>query len=297
MASIQSKVYHFLLRIMGVKSFVVKEFKKNDFSKRANAAAPPGDMFSRYDIQQDIAPNGRKVWSIQKRDTQPQRAILYLHGGAYIHNLVKQHWQFLDQLLLHTPYTTIIVPDYPLAPDHTYQDAFDMVVPIYKKLRQNSNITRVTLLGDSAGGGFSLALAQYALNAQLPQPDQLVLLSPWLDVALENPAIRDIDPLDPYLSVAGLQLAGKAYAGQKGTQHYLVSPINGPLAGLAPISLFIGTYDILVADARKFRILATAAGIPLRYVEYPEMVHVFLSLKVPEAKQAAKQIFAVLQEK
>lgn len=52
------------------------------------------------------------------------------------------------------------------------------------------------LMGDSAGGGFVLALAQFMKQEEVPQPSQLILLSPWLDLSLSNPNIKEIDPSD-----------------------------------------------------------------------------------------------------
>ena len=37
-------------------------------------------------------------------------------------------------------------------------------------------------MGDSAGGGFSLALAQAIRDKGLELPKRLVLISPWVDV-------------------------------------------------------------------------------------------------------------------
>jgi len=49
------------------------------------------------------------------------------------------------------------------------------------------------MMGDSAGGGFALALAQKLKNESIDQPAQIILLSPWLDITLTNPDIKEID--------------------------------------------------------------------------------------------------------
>ena len=48
---------------------------------------------------------------------------------------------------------------------------------------------KLTIMGDSAGGGMSLALAQKFREECLPQPSNIVLLSPWLDITMTNPDI------------------------------------------------------------------------------------------------------------
>ncbi len=108
-------------------------------------------------------------------------------------------------------------------------------------------------MGDSAGGGLALALAQKLKKDGMTQPQQIILLSPWLDVTMTNPEFKDREAGDPMLDIEGSQMAGKAYAGRLNTKNYLVSPMYGDLTGLAKISLFTSGKDMLIADVRKFR--------------------------------------------
>ena len=75
----------------------------------------------------------------------------------------------------------------------------------------------------------------------------------------------------------------------------LVSPIHGDLSGLAPITLFSGTRDIINADARSLVRKARAAHFPLDYHEAPGMLHVYPLLPVPEANEARAVMEKVLK--
>jgi acetyl esterase/lipase len=123
------------------------------------------------------------------------------------------------------------------------------------------------LMGDSSGGGFALALAQN-LRVENIKLRQLILLSPWLDITLTNPLIKYLDPEDPFLEAESLKQAGTLYSKGINADHYLLSPINGSLKGLGKISVFIGSKDLLVADARRLRDRAQMEGIDLNYFEY-----------------------------
>ena len=169
-----------------------------------------------------------------------------------------------------------------------------MVSDVYKELTDTIAPTDFVLMGDSAGGGFALALAQLMRNETLPLPDQIILLSPWLDLSLTNPEIKDIDPSDFFLDVEGLKLAGRAYAGNTDPHYYLLSPINGSLEGLGRISIFMGSQEILVADARKLKAMAEAKGITINYHEYPGMFHAWMLLNLPESKAAKEEIMNLL---
>ena len=151
-------------------------------------------------------------------------------------------------------------------------------------------------MGDSAGGGFALALAQKSKVDDIQQPRKIILLSPWLDISLGNPQIEEVDPFDPFLGVPGLRKAGAAYAGNSDPANFLLSPIYGPLQGLAQISLFIGSRDILVADARKLYRLATQQGTSINYREYESMLHVWMLLNFPESKKAQREIMDLIMQ-
>lgn len=76
---------------------------------------------------------------------------------------------------------TITIPIYPLLPDHKGKEIFNMIVPIYEKIISEVKAEDIVIMGDSAGGGMSLALAELLSKKQLPQPSNIILISPALD--------------------------------------------------------------------------------------------------------------------
>lgn len=260
-------------------------FVKFDFN---NSKLPPKRTEKVCNVT-SYATVGRNVFVLSPKNGKATQHILYLHGGAYVQNFVSQHWKFLSNLVASTK-SVVIAPDYPLAPKHTFIDAFRMVVSVYHEMVANVGSHNIVIMGDSAGGGFSLALCQWLKSENLPQPKRIILLSPWLDLTLTNPEIRSIDFRDPFLGISGLRKAALTYAGGYDLNHYLLSPINGSLNGLAPISIFIGSNDILVADARKLRMIAKQRGIEIDYHEYSGMVHVWMLLYFPESRHAQRKI-------
>jgi acetyl esterase/lipase len=234
------------------------------------------------------------VFTMNKKQKNEQIHILYLHGGAYVESFVKPHWDFLFVLMQNLD-CTITAPDYPLAPAHTYKHSFAMVSEVYKELIKTIHPKKIILMGDSSGGGFALALAQLMRNEKVSQPSQIILLSPWLDIGLTNPAIKDVELSDYFLGVEGLKMAGKAYAGGKRPDYYLLSPVYGTLEGLSKISIFIGSREILVADARKLKAQANEKGVELNYFEYPGMFHAWMLLNLPESKKAKQQIIDLIR--
>ncbi len=265
------------------------------FKRMRNRANPPRLMENMYLISSEIY-SGRKVWRIAPLKDQNEQTILFLHGGAYAANFTPGHW-FLMGALVDKLNCTVIAPDYPLTPEETVDNVFEMLIPVYKDLIERVGAEHVTLMGDSSGGGLALALSQHLHQKGIVQPSQLFLLSPWLDVSMDNPEIIEIDKLDPILNIQGLIDAGIAYAGNLDRRNYLVSPLFGSLEGLPPITLFVGDNDILMPDCRKFREKAINAGYQIDYNEIKGLLHDGMLYPTPEGKACREFIFNSLKEK
>ena len=291
MASRESRLFYLFLRFIQKKKFLEMQFVFGKFDFY-NCKEPPKEIHNVCHVEKRQV-NGRNVFVLKPKAKRSDIQILYLHGGAYVQNFVKQHWTFLSFLVEHTN-CTITAPDYPLAPMHTYLDAFEMVIPLYKEIVLQGNSANTILMGDSAGGGFALAMAQRMKRDDVAQPTKIILLSPWLDIKLKNPEIEKIDLIDPFLGVAGLRKAGLSYAGNSNPENFMLSPIYGPLEQLGSISLFIGSRDLLEADARKLNMLALEKDVSINYREYKDMVHVWMFLNFRESKEVRKEIIALI---
>jgi hypothetical protein len=117
----------------------------------------------------------------------------------------------------------------------------------------------------------------------------------YLDVSMSNPALPELDKRDPILDIQGLKTAGEMYAGDLSVRDPRVSSMFGDCSNLAPVSLFIGTRDIFLADCRDFRTKLTAEGIRLDYHEAPEMLHDWMIMPTPEAEEVLSEIQSILQ--
>lgn len=216
----------------------------------------PNDIKEKCEVKEEKF-KGRKVFVLTpKEEKNSEQIILYLHGGSYIAELSSSHWKFLGNFVKDTK-TEIIVPDYPLAPKYKYTDVFEMVTPLYKQIINKKGDKKLILMGDSAGGGMSLALMQHIAQEGLEKPNKTILISPWLDVTMENPDIKPVQENDRLLNQELLKLAGISYAGsEEATKKYLVSPIYGPIDKLENITIYTGTNDILNPDVHKLKELA-----------------------------------------
>lgn len=268
-----------------------KKIRKNKVNQKP--AKIPKSIQKNFDII-EASKKGRSIWTLKPKENVSEKVILYLHGGAYYWNISKYNWSFSETIINKTN-ATIVMPDYPLAPDATCDQVYEFVGEIYNELITKYSPENIILMGESAGGGLALGFAMALEEEDKPQPKQLILLAPWLDVSMSNPDILTVDEKDKILGIKGLQLAGVGYAGQLKLDNYKVSPIYGNLTGLPKLSIFVGTHDILIADAKKLKNKAEKSNFSLNYFEYPKMFHVWiLSQKLKEAEFAISQITSLI---
>jgi acetyl esterase/lipase len=151
----------------------------------------------------------------------------------------------------------------------------------------------VVLAGDSAGGGYALALAEALRDRAGAQPERLVLMAPWVDLTGTTPGTREAAERDPWLSFPHLAVYAAFWAGSEDPERLAdprVSPGLGDLAGLPPALVLCGTRDLLQPGCDALFDRADEAGWHLEYAVVPGLIHVYPLLPVPEAREALRHI-------
>ena len=176
--------------------------------------------------------------------------------------------------------------DYGFAPQHPFPFGIDEVIELVSRLGLPENWF---FLGDSSGAGMAVSLVFKLRELNKPLPKKLVLMSPWVDLTMENPDIAKTERDDPMMTAKRLSSAAAIYLGDADPRDPLVSPMFGDLTGLPPTLIQMGTADLLLADCRKFYQKCLDAGVDVRYEEVPEVFHDFMMLSfLPEAKRALR---------
>ena len=238
---------------------------------KAGPVAPPAWLAKRVRVTTDDSV-GFAVHSLAPLVASPGApTILYLHGGGYIHDFAHQHWTYMTSIVEGSG-ATVIAPQYPLAPEHTWRDSFEQAVELAR--------TVDVVMGDSAGGGYALAVSQ-SLAAEGIARDT-VLVAPIIDLTLSSGKTAEYDARDPWLASDGVRHAAAAWAGGDDVERPELSPMFGSFEGLGRVLLFTGTRDLLHPQARQLvrRLPST------QIVTEPGCVHNYPILPIPEAAEA-----------
>jgi len=267
------------------KLYVRLVFREGEYDalrtqKEFNVPDPPRGIARRCE---PVAGGVRAFWI--DRANAARGVLVYLHGGAYYFGPVKEHWDYLARICKQTQMAGIMV-DYGIAPQEPYPVGLNEVIDLVTSLDLRENWF---FLGDSSGAGMAVSavIKLRELGRNLPQ--KLVLMSPWVDLTVQNSDIDLNKHEDVMMTVERLSSAARDYVGDADPKDPLISPMFGDLAGLPPMLIQMGTADLLLADCRKFYQKCLDAGVDVRYEEFPDAFHDFMMLGVlPEAKRALR---------
>jgi acetyl esterase/lipase len=256
----------------------------------AAVPTPPRRVASRFEIREREV-SGIRVHEVRPRGTAPLRTVVYVHGGGFVSGLDRFHWRYAARLAERLD-VAVLLPSYPLTPTHTYKDALPPLVDLFNQAAVESPRGTV-LMGDSAGGGLALLLAQTLARGSGPQPTHLVMFSPWLDLTCTTPGTKDAARTDPWLDLTKARLYG-TWWGAGDPPHREASPLDNDLTGLPPALLLCGSRDLLRPQSRALVARAPGARFDLTYVEEPGLMHVYPLLPIPEARRAFDAVAAFL---
>ena len=225
--------------------------------------------------------------------TPSSTIVIYLHGGGYISTAVSAHTWLVDHLARRTG-AGFIMPLYPLAPHHTWQEAHRLVLDLHRRAVAENPGKRIVLMGDSSGGGLAAVIALSLAEAGDAQPDELALISPWVDITNTNPEIADYVEADPLMVPEPLAEIGRCWAGDTPPTDWHLSPIYGDLSGLRKVTTFVGTREIFLPDNALFHAKLLEAGVDSTLHVGEGLNHVYPMFPTPEGHRARRDLVRLI---
>ena len=206
----------------------------------------------------------------------PGRTVLHFHGGGYCVGSVLLARGWAAQLSAQAG-CQVILPEYPLAPEHRYPAALHDAHQILNALTGPVSPADIVVSGDSAGGGLALALLLGTRDQDGggALPAGCILLSPWLDLGRDRQANPDLVRRDVLLSPGWLAACARAYTDPENWADPAVSPLLASCRGLPPLLIQAGDDELLAPDAAALAASASAAGVDVSYTRWPGMWHDF----------------------
>ena len=223
----------------------------------------------------------------------PAQTVFYFHGGAYINQPNAQQTTMAARTAKETGCEVVLMV-YPKEPVWDCGTAYGLCLSYYRSYLESNECGKIVFMGDSAGGGLALGLAEVLRDEGDRCPEELILISPWVDLTMSNPEMPDYVAADPMLGIDGLRRMGEVWANGLEMTDPMVSPLYGDLSGLGHVTLTTGTREILYPDTLLLAEKLEQAGVACDLIIGERMIHCYPICPIPEAKAAQTAIWAAI---
>ena len=276
--------------------------------ERVDAMGLEGDYTASFTATEA---NGVPAEWVLAPGADPDRRVLYIHGGAYMVGSPRSH-RAITSKFSEIAGAAVLAIDYRLMPEHRRMAGIEDCRTAYRWLLDNgpdgpAPVQALFVAGDSAGGNLTLTTIAWARDAGLRAADGVVALSPHTDAAMASPSLRENLDTDHMLGpmfaavarippAVGLWMSW--FTNRIAPSDPLVSPLRGQLSGLPPTLVHASEAEMLLDDARRYVNRAVAEGSPARLRTWHHQLHVWhiFEQSLPEAKEAFADIEAFLAE-
>lgn len=228
------------------------------------------------------------------------RALLWLHGGAFVMPAAPGLHHVLVARLCRDLGAAGFIPDYRLAPVNRFPAGLDDCERAYRALLDlGYRPKEIVLGGDSAGGNLVFGVLQRLHAAGLPLPACVIALSPVSEMGRGHapPSRARNHGADPLLKSSWLNRIDDLYAGGHDSSDPLLSPLYMDCRGLPPILFQASESEILLDDTLMLAERARRAGVEVRcqvWDPFPHAVALFEPYFV-ELRAARADIVAFAQ--
>jgi acetyl esterase/lipase len=232
------------------------------------------------------------------------RAVLYLHGGAFLTCGLNTHRSVVCRLSKALD-AGVLTVGYRKLPSHQIADAIEDGISGLRWLQQRGyDDDRIVVAGDSAGGYLAFMITLAAIRTHLAMPAGVATVSPFTDA---DPArkLRHRNARKCSMFTRGALSMFARYLGEvqlptrRGSSPArVVSPVDADLSSLPPVTIHASSDELLLPDAELMAKRLEATGIRCDLHLWDGQIHDFpLAADIlPEGRRAIRYIGDFVKE-
>ncbi len=273
------------LRDLRVKAKASKSIKQSFAIAREFADNMSSDLESDCEFTQVVANGVPCEWAVAP-NSDPERRVLLLHGGAFALGSPKGHRHYSHRLA-HIAKAVVLSVDYRMLPEHKRMAAtLDAQNAYHWILTQGPEgetpLSKLMVVGDSAGGNLTLMLGNWSKKFAARKPDAVIAVAPSTDSTLASPTVKANLATDIVLGqmmglLSKLPRTLSLWVGlalmRTPPNNPLISPLFDDLDNLAPTLIHASSNECLLGDSIRFTNKAIAAGSDVSLQIWENQLH------------------------
>lgn len=221
-----------------------------------------------------------KCYWFQPQHDNAENIIVYVHGGSFALGGINSHKAMVSHIAESTK-SKILFVAYSLAPENPFPVAINEIVKVYKALLRTNAKSKITFIGDSAGGGLVVSGIHSIIENNLQLPSSVILISPWINLKCNTNSYKTRQQLDPILTKPNLLDYAKHYIGNNEGN---ADPNELLFSNFPPTFLLAGTNEVLYDDAKNFYDYIKPIQSNATFKEYEDQTHVWLLTNINSNK-------------
>lgn len=228
-------------------------------------------------------------------------AIVFFHGGGWILGDLETH-DGLCRALADATDCTVVAVDYRLAPEHRFPAGLEDCYAATRWVANNAEAIgtepgELVVAGDSAGATLAVGVGMLARDRDGPEIDYQVLAYPPTDFGFDTDSYEE-NAQGYFLTRKDMERFWSSYLrSEHDGAHPYASPLRArSLAGLPPTFLLTCGFDPLRDDGRALAAALSESGVPLRHVEYENVIHGFLTMLADPGLDRAREAIEEIGE-
>lgn len=233
--------------------------------------------------------------------------LYYIHGGGHISGFAAMYDATL-QNKADTLDVIVVAIDYRLSPEHPYPSSlldsfagFEWVIKNSSTLNINPN--KVSIMGESAGGGLTAALNLYIRDQSAYKVKSQILIYPMLDCEtsyqaknLANVYCGEFIWTHPLNKIAWKALLGNHDLTQDADQGYYSPALAKNLKNLPETYIVVGSLDLFFSESLVYADRLVKSGVSVKLEVIAGAIHLFDLIESETADHFNQQLNITLKK-
>ncbi|OBI51438.1 alpha/beta hydrolase [Mycobacterium sp. E787] len=232
-----------------------------------------------------------------------QRAILYLHGGAFLTCGLNTHRSLVTRLSKAAD-AGVLTVGYRKLPTHQIADAIEDGMNGLRWLEERGyDGDRIVVAGDSAGGYLAFMITLAAIRTRFLRPAGIAAISPFTDADPARKLRHRNARRCSMFTRAALSMFAR-YLGEARLPHdgetctRIESPVDADLSSLPPVAIHASSDELLLPDAELMAERLQLSGVRCDLHLWDRQIHDFPIAAdiLPEGRRAIRYIGDFIKE-